>query len=476
MKKILTTIALLSCLNIASLIHAETTIIIDGIEYGLGEETANVVGYDKNLEEIDIPETIQVDGKDYTVVSIAERLFFNSTITSINLPAKLTEIGKYAFYGSKGLTEMIIPNSVVSIGESAFEKCTSIETLSISSSLPIIEERTFHQCFSIKSVTIPPSVKEIGKAAFESCYSMEALSLPSSLEKIEQGAFYGCDNLTSLTIPSSVTEIGPSAFWNCLKLKSATISSSLTEIPSGMFYGCHDLTNVVIPSSVSYIGERAFEQCLSLPILILPPSITTIDEDAFKNCEMLTTIVSYPDVAPSVGRNAFYRVPEDAVVYVPAGTLEQYASAEGWTGFHDFRELGSIALTISSTQLNLKVNETATLTVEVDKAYDVVIESEAWWTSNPEVAVVEDGKVTAVGEGNATILYTVIDGTGCPHVASCDVFVDGTAGIEGVSSDDSESGLIQYFNLNGVRVNPDALTPGLYIKIEGKRSKKVLIK
>lgn len=476
MKTLIKTIALFISMNIASQIAAEASIWINGIEYSLGEDTASVVGYDKANETIDIPETIQVDGKDYTVVSIAPRLFFNSTITSVSLPAKLSDIGEFAFYGSKGLTELIIPNSVVSVGESAFEKCTSIETVSISSSLTNIEERTFHQCFSIKSMTIPPSVKVIGKAAFESCYSMEELSLPPSLEKIEQGAFYGCDNLASLTIPSSVNEIGPSAFWNCIHLKSATISSSLTIIPYGLFYGCHDLTNVVIPSSVSNIGERAFEQCLKLPILILPSSITTIDEDAFKNCEMLTTIVSYSAATPPAGRNAFYRVPEDAVVYVPAGTLEQYASAEGWTGFHDFRELGSLALTISSTQLNLNVDETVILTVEVEKAYDVVIESETWWTSNPEVVIVEDGKVTAVGAGNATILYTVIDGTGCPHVASCDVFVDGSAGIEGISSDEGESGLIQYFNLNGMRVNPDCLTPGLYIKIEGKRSKKVLIK
>lgn len=179
----------------------------------------------------------------------------------------------------------------------------------------------------------------------------------------------------SLTIPSSVEEIGSSAFWNSIKLKSATLSSSVTEIPYGMFSGCHDLYNVVIPSSVIRIGERAFEQCLKLTFVALPPSLTPIDEDAFKNCETLTTIESYPNVQPAIGRNAFYRVSEDAVVYVPAGTLEQYHSAEGWTGFNDYRELGSIGLTINTTQRNLNVDETATLTVEV-KAYDVVIESE----------------------------------------------------------------------------------------------------
>lgn len=290
------------------------------------------------------------------------------------------------------------------------------------------------------------------------------------------GAFYGCNVLKTVTIPASVRKIEERAFWNCYSLESVTISPAVEEINLGTFYGCHSLTNVVLPTSLTTIGERAFEQCLNLPLIIIPSTVTTIREDAFKNCELLTTIVSLPTVPPAVERNVFYRVPEDAIVYVPAGTLDLYPIAEGWNALYDFRELGTIDLAISASLLNLKVNETATLTVSVDKAIDVTILSEEWTTSNPDVATVEDGLITAVGEGNATISYIVIDGTGCPHVVSCEIYVDGIAGIDAISSDDNHDGPTEYFNLNGVRVNSESLAPGLYIKKSGKRSVKVLVK
>ena len=125
--------------------------------------------------------------------------------------------------------------------------------------------------------------------------------------------------------------------------------------------------------------------------------------------------------------------------------------------------------------MNLGVGENATLTVSVDKAYDVAIQSEAWATSNPYVAAVDNGVVTAVGEGSATIIFTVIDGTGCPHSAYCDVFVDGSAGIEGITTDENDAPTI-YYNLNGMRVDTESLSPGLYVKKKGKSSRKVLIK
>lgn len=96
-------------------------------------------------------------------------------------------------------------------------------------------------------------------------------------------------------------------------------------------------------------------------------------------------------------------------------------------------------------------------------------------TSDPEVAVVDNGKVTAVGEGSATILYTVIDVTGCSHVASCDVFVYCGAGI-GYIQADGDYTTIEYYNLNGVRVDSESLSPGLYIRKEGKRSTKILVR
>lgn len=472
MKSILTTIAALLTASIAADATANGTV---GIEYSIGNDGAVVVGCD-NTNIVDIPETVLYEGEEYPVIGIAGRAFFNcNKMTSISLPSSLTYIGEKAFYGCNSLLSLELPSSVTTIGQNAFEKCLSIEALSLSSSLTEIADETFKDCYAISSVTIPSSVTRIGNSAFYSCYSMTSISIPTSVTEIGGWAFYGCDHLKTVTIPSSITEIKESAFWNCTSLESVTISSSVKDIKRGTFYGCHSLTSVVIPSSVVNIGEKAFEQCLVLPYVIIPSSVTNIGEDAFWNCESLKTIVSLPTVPPVIERNVFYRVPEDAIIYIPAGTLEQYPVAEGWTAFHDFRELGSLTLKISDSQLNLSPNESSTLTVYVDKAPDMTIVSEAWTTSNPEVAIVDNGMVTAVGNGTATISFILIDGTGCPHVATCDVFVEGYSKVVNAAVDNHDA-QVEYYDLNGMRINSETLTPGIYIKKQGLRTTKILVK
>lgn len=49
------------------------------------------------------------------------------------------------------------------------------------------------------------------------------------------------------------------------------------------------------------------------------------------------------------------------------------------------------------------------------------------------------------------------------------------SGIENIGADNSLAP-VEYFNLNGIRVNADALTPGLYIKRQGSAVEKVLVK
>ncbi len=50
-----------------------------------------------------------------------------------------------------------------------------------------------------------------------------------------------------------------------------------------------------------------------------------------------------------------------------------------------------------------------------------------------------------------------------------------SAGIEGIEADGSNAPA-EFFNLNGARVNGDALIPGLYIKHQGSKTSKVLVK
>ena len=94
---------------------------IGGINCLLNEndKTASVTyeGYDLTQSgpysdysgEIIIPDFVQYNGKNYTVMRIGSCAFRNSSLTSINIPNSVTRIGEDAFYGCSSLSAIYVP-------------------------------------------------------------------------------------------------------------------------------------------------------------------------------------------------------------------------------------------------------------------------------------------------------------------------------------------------------------------------------
>ncbi len=130
-----------------------------------------------------IPETVEHDGKTYTVTSIAPSAFRGLSSSSIK---EETDDNGYTIYVSGTQTSGISP-SVYSL---------------------------------IKSVTIPNTVTKIGEAAFKandntsSNISKVSFADPmkSQCKVIDADAFSLCNKMTEFTVPASVIFIGPRAF------------------------------------------------------------------------------------------------------------------------------------------------------------------------------------------------------------------------------------------------------------------------
>jgi len=259
------------------------------------------------------------------------------------IPDDVTSIGDGAFYGHGGLTSITIPSSVMSIGWSAFAGCSSLSSLEIPKNVARIGDDAFTACSGLTSITvdekntkydsrnncnaiietetntlvwgcintiIPNSVTAIGKDAFDDCNGLLSITIPNSVTTIGHCAFAWCDGLTSITISNGVTTIGDFAFWYCSGLTSITIPNSVTTIGGCAFDGCYGLTSITIPNSVKSIGYNAFYGCSISHVFSTIENPFAIETNTFSN-----------------------ETYNNAILCVPAGTMDRYKATDGWANF-----------------------------------------------------------------------------------------------------------------------------------------------
>ena len=304
-----------------------------------------------------------------SVTSIGDFAFQNcSNWTSVTIPGSVTSIGNGAFQNCTGLissnvapdnsnycsvdgvlfnkdkTTLIqypgakqgaytIPNSVASIGNYAFYGCTGLASIEIPNSVASIGNYAFRGCTGLTSIEIPNSVASIGNYAFYGCSGLTSVTIPNSVTSIGGSAFKNCTGLTSVTIGNSVTSIGQEAFCDCSGLTSVTIGNSVTSIGQEAFRGCTGLTSIEIPNSVTSIGNFAFSGCTGLTSVTIGNSVTSIESYAFYECIGLTSITCEVATPPTLGSYVFSYVDTSIPLYVPAGSVEAYQTADQWKDF-----------------------------------------------------------------------------------------------------------------------------------------------
>lgn len=212
---------------------------------------------------------------------------YTGTESTVILPSTIsnwpvTKIGEDALKDNTTITSVTIPASVTEIGSNAFAGCTNLTSVNYAGDWSNL---------TIQSGN--PAVEDAAKdAANEQLFDFEFT--PDNTAVIVK---HYRGTAADVTIPSCykgkpVTAINNAAFPNSA-VTSVTIPDSVTSIPDAAFVNCSQLTNISIPNSVTYIGFSAFDGCASLKSITLPSSLRTIGNSAFAGCPSLMT-VTYP--------------------------------------------------------------------------------------------------------------------------------------------------------------------------------------
>ena len=302
------------CNNIAEIIVDTDNPVLSSVDGILYDKDVTTVIYCPKAKVVDfttLPET---------VIKIGTAAFqANPSITTLVIPARITEIGEMAFENCVNLTSVVFEGTAdVVLGKSAFANCSTLATVTLPSGLTNISEKAFYLT-ALAAIEIPETVTSIGAYAFAKT-DIATLTIPASVATIAEGAFSGCANLTTVTfaeggssnlqlgttdntvgvfeastaittvvLPKRIEIIGSRAFFNSI-VTAMTIpaDASLKSIGDYAFYH-NQFDTIALPEGLTYIGSHAFEHC-QLTAINIPTTVTEIGECAFLSCGMLTNV------------------------------------------------------------------------------------------------------------------------------------------------------------------------------------------
>ena len=188
--------------------------------------------------------------KDITDITVS---FKNVQFQNNKLPDYITAFGDEVFFQCISLTEVNMPKSLTEIGISIFVH-TKVKNISLPNGLKIINDNAFSMS-DIENIYIPDSVIRIGEYVFASCYKLQSVKLYENLSVIDKFTFSDCPALKTINIPKYITSINDYAFYPCNSLTSITFLSSTPPSMNGDKIFKNTLITIYVPRGASSAYE-----------------------------------------------------------------------------------------------------------------------------------------------------------------------------------------------------------------------------
>ena len=367
MKKFLSFVIVLcvACTAIAQIVYEPVSTVKVGAFYYhiLSDSTAELyenqdycTPYPSGI--VEVPATIEVGSRTYTVVKIGDLALNSCTIQSVVLPETIEEIGVQAFNGYAGDT-IVLPNSLKRIGKGAFASSSRMVAIDIPANVEEIAFEPFVYS-SIRQITVDSAnthFRVIGNALFSYdtsrllCYPPtlgieNTFVVPSEVRSIDDGAFYGENSIAHITLNEGLLRIGSRAFGS--RLEGITIPASVRFIDgvlqensqstfqlavdaANTHYKCVDNMlmsmdgdtllmivgasgHVTIPNGVTVLGTSVLAENYRVSQIDVPEGVTTIGVDALFGCK---ATINLPQSLQKIDTNAFYGTTKVKDLYLP---------------------------------------------------------------------------------------------------------------------------------------------------------------
>ena len=147
---------------------------------------------DGKLSVLDLSEAKIVEGGD---------CYYDDFYTSNDV------IGPFAFDGCSGLTSLNLPAGITEIGYGTFQGCSGLKEVRFC----INDNLDTYLTKGHPYIDVDCAIKY-----YINNKEITSIKIPSNVTTLGNYVFQGCSRLTSLTLPAGITSIGDGAFWGCI--------------------------------------------------------------------------------------------------------------------------------------------------------------------------------------------------------------------------------------------------------------------
>lgn len=362
-------------------------VTLDGVTYNstTGSGSAYVTGFTNRSKQCNV--TIQKMVQGLPVTSIDARALNHSWMTTVAVPATVTEIGANAFADCTYLTAVSLPSGLTQIAADLFSYCTKLAMCDIPEGVATIGQRAFDGCEALSSLTLPATVNNLGIYCFRgmgtaagsdattlTCLATTPpdadpqtftgytgkVAVPSAsvdAYKAATGWSTVASQIEAIATPTWPVTIGGVTYNSTPDSGTAYVTSTdgnatgnvtiqkevlglpVTSIDADAFSNCSGLESVYIPETVKSIGRSAFKGCSKLSsVSIEGEGLETIGNQAFMECSSLTEI-TIPRSVTAIDQNVF-----SGCIRLENVTLPETITYIGSGAFQECGQLQSIVL------------------------------------------------------------------------------------------------------------------------------------
>ena len=218
-----------------------------GVVEGSNESLASEAG----ATNLALPESVTYEGVSYTLASIGAYAFYLSGVTSVTLPASVSDVDECAFRSSD------VASVMVAEGNQTYSSFDGALYDASQSSLLLIPEGK-------QGAVLLPKTAEVAEASvFSHCPLVDSISVEKDGAAFasENGLLYSSDLATLLRVPAGATEIA--------------IREGCTTIAAGALEACVKLSTISAPATVTSISPDVFH---AIPTVGLPAVSAILSE------------------------------------------------------------------------------------------------------------------------------------------------------------------------------------------------------